>query len=187
MYASSFWRGQVAAPNVGTSNVHVRRGRATALIFHLKMMMRHSLPTLSVVIIIIASSITSPSYAFVRPSSSTLLTIGRRNSVVRGGGAVASQQPRDLLPVDLRLEKAYALSGTLRWERRWDVLRWDRRSTITSSDEEMSSTTTGFDEDETKSGVGGGGESGGPPMNVPEFPEMMSNGIYEIINADQHK
>jgi hypothetical protein len=52
----------------------------------------------------------------------------------------------------------------------------------------MSSTTTGFEDDETKSGVGGGGgESGGPPMNVPEFPEMMSNGIYEIINADQHK
>jgi hypothetical protein len=82
------------------------------------------------------------------------------------------------------LEKAYALSGTLRWERRWDVLRWDRRSTITSSDEEIS---TSFEDDESKSGVGGGGESGGPPMNVPEFPEMMSNGIYEIINADQHK
>jgi hypothetical protein len=49
-------------------------------------------------------------------------------------------------------------------------------------------TTTGLDEDETKSSSSGGeGESGGPPMNVPEFPEMMSNGIYEIINADQHK
>ena len=35
--------------------------------------------------------------------------------------------------------------------------------------------------------TGGGGENGGPPTNVPEFPEMMSNGIYEIINADQHK
>ena len=103
---------------------------------------------------------------------------------------VASQRrPRDLLPADLRLEKAYALSGTLRWERRWDVLRWDRRSTLTS-DEEMASTS--FEDDESSSsssgvGGGGGGESGGPPTNVPEFPEMMSNGIYEIINADQHK
>jgi len=102
---------------------------------------------------------------------------------------VASRRrPRDLLPVDLRLEKAYALSGTLRWERRWDVLRWDRWSTLTS-DEEMASTS--FEDDESSSGGGGGGggggENGGPPTNVPEFPEMMSNGIYEIINADQHK
>ena len=49
--------------------------------------------------------------------------------------------------------------------------------------------STSFEDDESSSGVGGGGggENGGPPTNVPEFPEMMSNGIYEIINADQHK
>lgn len=146
----------------------------------LSKMMRHSPLTLSVIVVIIASSVTSSSYAFVRPSS-TLITIGRR-SFAREGGAVASRQPRDLLPVDLRLEKAYALSGTLRWERRWDVLRWDRRSTLTS-DEEMASTSE--DDESSSSGVGGG--DGGPPMNVPEFPEMKSNGIYEIINADQHK
>lgn len=66
------------------------------------------------------------------------------------------------------------------------MLRWDRRSTLTS-DEEMASTS--FEDDESSSsGVGGGGGGdGGPPMNVPEFPEMKSNGIYEIINADQHK
>ena len=108
--------------------------------------------------------------------------VRRRRQRQQQAEGAATSQPRDLLPADLRLEKAYALSGTLRWERRWDVLRWDRRSTLTS-DEEMAPTSS-FEEDESSSSSGGGG---GPPTNVPEFPEMISNGIYEIINADQHK
>ena len=166
---------------VGERKVVVRQWRSSII----RMMRRQH----NLLLTIALSCVVNTSHAFVRPSS-TLITMGRsvvrrrRQQQQRQAEGAATSQPRDLLPSvdDLRLEKAYALSGTLRWERRWDVLRWDRRSTLTS-DEEMAPTSS-FEDDESSSSSSGGG---GPPTNVPEFPEMMSNGIYEIINADQHK
>ena len=113
---------------------------------------------------------------------------------MRGEGPLV---PKDLLgKYNLRLVKSsYAFTDTLRWE---------MRSTLTS-DEEGGATATamtaGYDDDDDGAGAAAaaaasssmsaaddaGAGGGGPPEDVPEYPEMLSTGIYEIVNADQHK
>ena len=94
-----------------------------------------------------------------------------------GRGQQEVVRARDLVARNFRLVKAFAFTDTLRWE---------MRSTLTS-DEEASS--TGYDDDGGGGGDGGGGAGGGgvSPEDVPEFPEKMNTGIYEIVNANQHK
>ena len=69
--------------------------------------------------------------------------------------------PKDLIASNMRLRKAYGLTNTLRWE---------IRSTLTS-DEEAAKTKT----------------AEGAEGDLPPFPELMKNGIYDIQNAEQHK
>lgn len=111
---------------------------------------------------------------------------------MRGEGPLV---PKDLLgKYNLRLVKSsYAFTDTLRWE---------MRSTLTSDEEGGATTTTAvYDDDDdeddgagaaaaassTSAAVDAGAGGGGPPEDVPEYPEMLSTGIYEIVNADQHK
>ncbi|KAL3826770.1 hypothetical protein ACHAXA_000596 [Cyclostephanos tholiformis] len=117
-----------------------------------------------------------PSHAFLSPSPPIALhpPTARMGGWVGGGELVLA---RDLIARNFRLVNAFALTETLRWE---------MRSTLTS-DEEAS--TTGYDNGEAGGGggVSGGGRGGGlPTEDAPEFPELLSTGIYEIANADQH-
>jgi hypothetical protein len=135
-------------------------------------------------LVAVAFGISSSSDAFLSPSPMLLHPpTARMGGGVGGGGGSGGgaggevvHAARDLIARNLRLVKAFAFTDTLRWE---------MRSTLTS-DEEAS--TTGYDDDGGGDGAGGGSAGGpSPPEDVPEYPEMLSTGVYEIVNADQHK
>ena len=78
----------------------------------------------------------------------------------RQGGQ--ERNPSDLIP-ELKLTSAFEQTKTLRWE---------MRSTLTSNEEVAASQTE---------------DSSSPPQDIPEFPEMASTGIYEIMSPEHHK
>lgn len=73
--------------------------------------------------------------------------------------------PKDLIASNLKLKQSYGLTNTLRWE---------IRSTLTSSDEEASTKT----EEKPK--------EDGPDGDLPPFPEQLRTGIWDIQNQEQH-
>ena len=84
----------------------------------------------------------------------------RRSPTLRmDGGQGQERMPSDLIP-ELKLSSAFVQSNTLRWE---------MRSTLTSNEEAASQM-----EDSS-------------PQDIPEFPEIASTGIYEIMSPDQHR
>lgn len=85
----------------------------------------------------------------------------RRSPTLRmDGGQGQERNPLDLIP-ELKLTSAFTQTNTLRWE---------IRSTLTSNEEAASQT-----------------EDSSPPQDIPEFPEMASTGIYEIMSPEQHR
>jgi hypothetical protein len=83
-----------------------------------------------------------------------------RSLVLRMDGGRQERNPADLIP-ELKLKSAFTLTNTLRWE---------IRSTLTSNEEAASQT-----------------EDSSPQQDIPEYPEMASTGIYEIMSPDQHR
>ena len=77
---------------------------------------------------------------------------------IRMGGELT---PKDFIASNLKKKQAFSLTNTLRWE---------IRSTLTSDEEATA------EEAKKKEGE-----------EIPEYPERLKNGIYEIKNADQHK
>lgn len=69
--------------------------------------------------------------------------------------------PKDLIATNFKLKSQFTLTNTLRWE---------IRSTLTSDEEASKVEETKEEEDE----------------EIPAFPKLLKNGIYEIQNADQH-
>ena len=84
----------------------------------------------------------------------------RRSPILRMDGGQGERIPSDLIP-ELKLTSAFVQSNTLRWE---------MRSTLTSNEEAASQT-----------------EDSSPPQDIPEFPEIASTGIYEIMSPEQHR
>ena len=72
--------------------------------------------------------------------------------------------PKDLIASNMKLKQVFTTTNTLRWE---------MRSTLTSDDEAAAKAKTEESSEEAE--------------DIPKYPELLKNGIYEIVNADQHK
>jgi hypothetical protein len=111
--------------------------------------------------------------AFDSTSTSAFVPTRRSSAIVslRMDGRQQGQEQRktpsslDLIP-ELKLKSAFTQSNTLRWE---------MRSTLTSNEEASAASSQTED------------NSLPPPQDIPEFPEMTSTGIYEILSPEQHK
>ncbi|KAL7549435.1 hypothetical protein ACHAWF_012703 [Thalassiosira exigua] len=96
---------------------------------------------------------------------------GPPGAVALGAEDRRALAPRDLIASNMRTEKAFVVTNTLRWE---------MRSTLTRGDEGTAAATGADGQADGADGQGGAGD------DKPPFPTRRPDGIYEIENADQH-
>jgi len=83
-------------------------------------------------------------------------------SILMDGSSGRDLSPRDFIASNLKKKQAFSLTNTLRWE---------IRSTLTSDEEATTEEAAKKKEEE----------------DIPEYPEQLRNGIWEIKNDLQHK